>query len=171
MMRFILKAIAVLFLLNATFLGSAQAQSTDDKVRAIFELANFDKQVDHAFETVLPTMIEQLKTISPKITTEVADRVGVIVKEEVEAMKPQILEFFINLIKSRFTADEISTLYDLYRTPVGHSTSLGSDRARKVKTEGESMAAEAQKFGASEFGPRLAGRLKADPMIRSALGL
>ncbi|WP_112662045.1 DUF2059 domain-containing protein [Microvirga flavescens] len=161
-MRHALKAFAILCFLTA-LPGLAQAQSTDDKIRAILEMGDFNRGVDVGFDSMRPMMIEQLKRATPKMTPELADYVGTIAKEEVGNIKPQLLDFAVKFLKTQLTDEEVTALYDFYRTPTG------SILARKMNGVMGNLMVETQKFMSTTFGPRLVERLKSDPKLQSAL--
>ncbi|WP_262030378.1 DUF2059 domain-containing protein [Microvirga sp. Mcv34] len=141
----------------------ATAQSVDEKIRYILEISDTERVMDVAFEGFRPTMIDQLKRISNKITPEIADHLVNVAAEEMKQIKPEFLAFAADLYKKEWSEEEIGALYDFYKSPVGARV------GRKMATFTEVMLPQVQSFMAARYVPRVQSRIGQDERLRKAL--
>jgi len=162
MMHCAVKSLIVLCLLTLPLPASAQSPTLDEKVRYILDVGDFNGGIDSSFNALRPMLIEQLRRVSNKITPDLADHIANIATEELNALKPSLMNFAIDFFKKRLDEEEVTALYDFYRTPTG------SRIARKMNTTMASLMTEMHTFMATQFTPKLQVRLTTDPKLRSA---
>ncbi len=160
----LLRILPLLFVLLVPQLAFAQsAPSIDDKVRFIFQVTDFQKGVQTGFDSVKPIMLQQIKNASSKITPELADHIIDIANQELAASEPQLLQFGMDFYKKQFSEDEITALYDFYRTPVGARI------AGKMSAVMGMLFQQVQQLTATQITPRIVKRLAEDPQLQHAL--
>jgi hypothetical protein len=161
-----LKLVCWISFLGALILPlSAQAQSSpsiDEKISYIFEVSDAQKSFDVGFNAIKPLLLSRIQKSSNKITPELANHIAGIIEEEALQIKPSIMIFIKDYYKRQFAVEEISALYDFYRTPVGLRL------ASKMNTVMASLFPEMQTFVSRQLAPRIKTRLSADTKLRDA---
>ena len=144
---------------------AAQAQPapyTDEKINYIFDASEIKQGLDIGYSVMKPRLLNQIQKSSSKITPEIADYISGLIDDEFVQIKPEMLTFIKDYYKRQFTEEEISALYDFYRTPVG------SRLASKLNTVSVGLLPEMQTFMGRQFAPRLHARLSNDARLRDA---
>jgi hypothetical protein len=159
--RQVFRSVAVLSVLALPM--SAAAQSVDEKVRYILEISDTERVMDAAFEGFRPMMINQLRSISNKITPEIADHLANIAANEMQQVKPEFMTFAVDLYKKEWSEEEIGALYDFYKSPIG--ARIG----RKMVKFTEIMLPQVQSFMTKHYVPRVQARIGRDERLRNAL--
>ena len=144
---------------------AAQAQPAsyiDEKINYIFDVSDLKQGLDIGYNVMKPKLLNQIQKSSNKITPEITDYISRLIDDEFVQFKPAMLTFIKDYYKRQFTEEEISALYDFYRTPVG------SRLASKLNSVSAGLLPEMQTFMGRQFAPRISARLSNDARLRDA---
>ena len=162
-MNKVVKLLLVVCCLVLPLPAAAQAPSLEDKVRYILEVSDLGNTMDAIMSGFRPMIVDQMKSVSNKITPELAEHIVNIMAEELKNIEPEFKSFVVGFYQEQLSEEEIGALYDFYRTPVGASV------ARKTTKVASNLVPQTQTFMERHFLPRFQARFASDEKLRKAL--
>ncbi len=123
--------------------------------RALLEATNADAQ----FGAIIPMLFNQMRRTLPEASPhqkEQADQVFDEIEKQFLNRRGEIIDQIAVLYASRFTADEMNTLADFYRSPVGQKfiaamPELATEAMNLGNAWGQKIAREAEQKIREEF--------------------
>jgi len=121
-LRYCAKVVAIASLMIALHphVGAAiDATKRADIVALMKEMGTFTN-MDRMIDIIVPTIIDNMQKVNPKIPQAVWDDLVVSAKDEMKKSANELEEPLITIYDANFTSEEIKQLVAFYSSPLGH---------------------------------------------------